>query len=404
MTFRRSLNLAHLKSSETVAISTEAKRRKAAGEDVLDLGAGEPDFDTPAAVAEAGIAAIRAGKTRYAPNVGIVELRRAAAAALSAMSGGRAVDAERIMISNGSKQALFNACFSLFGPGDRVLIPSPAWVSYPQIVQLARAEPVMVPGDPEWGLKVSVADLERHRDPSTRGIILCTPCNPTGAVYTLAEIEAISRWAREHGIWFISDEIYRRIHFGAGPAPSLFDLDDAALESSVVIYGASKAYAMTGWRIGMAHAPADVIAAMAALQSHTTTGANQPAMWAATTAFSDPAVDRDVERMVAAFGRRRDYLVARFQDQAPGMEFVEPHGAFYFFFRVDGVAPESGIGGMAFCERLMREQGVALVPGAAFGDDRWVRLSYAVSDAELEAACDRLMAFVARLAGRPVPV
>ncbi len=403
MTFHRSSNLAHLKSSETVAISTEAKRRKAAGEDVLDLGAGEPDFDTPAPAAEAGIAAIRAGKTRYAPNVGIAELRRAAARSLSALSGGRAVDADRIIISNGSKQALFNACFSLFGPGDKVLIPSPAWVSYPQIVHLARAEPVMVPGDPEWGLKVSVADLERHRDASTRGIILCTPCNPTGAVYTLQEIEAISRWAREHGIWLICDEIYRRIHFGAGPAPSLFDLDDDALASSVVIYGASKAYAMTGWRIGMAYAPAELLAAMAALQSHTTTGANQPAMWAAATAFADPAVDRDVERMVAAFGRRRDYLVARFQDQAPGMEFVEPHGAFYFFFRVDGLAPGSGIGGMTFCERLMRDEGVALVPGAAFGDDRWVRLSYAVSDAELEAACDRLMPFVARLAGRPIP-
>jgi aspartate aminotransferase len=404
MTFRRSSNLSHLKSSETVAISTEAKRRKAAGEDVLDLGAGEPDFDTPAAAAEAGIAAIRAGKTRYAPNVGIVELRRAAAGSLSALSDGRAVDPDRVMVSNGSKQALFNACFSLFGAGDQVLIPSPAWVSYPQIVHLARAEPVMVPGDPEWGLKVSVDDLERHRNPTTRGVILCTPCNPTGAVYTRAEIEAISRWAREHDIWFICDEIYRRIHFGAGPAPSLFDLDDDALRQSVVIFGASKAYAMTGWRIGMAYAPTEVLAAMAALQSHITTGANQPAMWAAATAFSDPEVDAEVQRMVAAFGRRRDYLVARFQDQAPGLEFVEPHGAFYFFFRVDGLAPGSGIGGMTFCERLMREEGVALVPGVAFGDDRWVRLSYAVSDRELEAACDRLMRFVGRLSARPVRV
>ncbi len=402
MPFRRSANLSQLKSSETVAISTEAKRRKAAGEDVLDLGVGEPDFDTPTIAADAGIAAIRAGRTRYAPNVGTAELRTAIAGALSRMSNGRAVDAERVMVSNGSKQSLFNACFALFGPGDRVLIPSPAWVSYPQIVHLARAEPVMVPGDPEWGLKVSVADLERFRDGATRGLILCSPCNPTGAVYTRAELEAIAKWAAAHDIWLLSDEIYRRIHYGPGPAPSLLDLEDRLLEQSVVFYGASKAYAMTGWRIGASYAPLELTKAMAALQSHITTGANQPAMWAATTAFSDPRIDLDVDRMVAAFRRRRDYLVARFQDQLPGVEFVEPHGAFYLFFRVDGVARGRTIGGGKFCEQLMMEEGVALVPGGAFGDDRWVRLSFAVSDAELEAACDRLVRFIGRLAA-PTP-
>lgn len=398
MPFTRSPNLAHLESSATVAISTEAQRRKAAGEDVLDLGAGEPDFDTPALAAEAGIAAIRAGKTRYAPNVGTIELRRAIAASFSRLSGGRPVDPGRIVVSNGSKQSLFNACFALFGPGDQVLIPSPAWVSYPQIVHMARAEPVMVPGDPEWSLKVSVADLEKYRDTHTRGLILCSPCNPTGAVYTLAELHAIATWARANDIWLLSDEIYRRIHYGPGPAPSLFDLDDAVLEQGVVFSGASKAYAMTGWRIGMAYAPLELTKAMAAMQSHTTTGANQPAMWAATEAFSNPAVDIEVDRMVAAFRRRRDYLVARFQDQLPGVEFVEPHGAFYFLFRVDGLTPAHDLRGAAFCERLMKEEGVALVPGGAFGDDRWVRLSFAVSEAALEAACDRLVRFIARLA------
>jgi aspartate aminotransferase len=402
MTFKRSPNLAHLKASETVAISTEAKRRKAAGENVLDLGVGEPDFDTPSAASDAGIAAIQAGKTRYAPNVGIAELRRAMAGELSRMSGDRPVDPERLIVSSGSKQSLFNTCFTLFGPGDKVLIPSPAWVSYPQIVYLTRAEPVMVPGSPEWGLKVSVEDLERNRDEHTRGLILCTPCNPTGAVYTRTELAAISRWAIEHNIWLISDEIYRRIHYGPGPAPSLFDLGDEALDHAVVIYGASKAYAMTGWRIGAAYAPLEVTKAMAELQSHTTTGANQAAMWAAATAFTDPRVDADVDLMVAAFRRRRDYLVARFQEQASGVEFIEPHGAFYVFFRVDGIAP--GLNGTIFCEQIMKEEGVALVPGGAFGDDRWVRLSFSVSDAELEDATDRLMAFIARLSGKPAPV
>lgn len=399
MPFQPSANLAHLKASETVAISTEAKRRKAAGEDVIDLGVGEPDFDTPAAIAEAGIAAIRAGHTRYPPNAGIPELREAMAGALSRMSAGRAVDPARVIVSNGSKQSLFNACFALFGPGDKVLIPSPAWVSYPQIVHLCRAEPVMVAGDPEWGLKVSVDDLERHRDDQVRGVILCSPCNPTGAVYTAAELRAISAWATAHGLWLISDEIYRRIHYGPGPAPSLFDLGDEALERSVVIYGVSKAYAMTGWRIGAAYAPDPLFKAMAALQTHTTTGANHPAMWAAATAFGDPAIDTEVERMVTAFRRRRDYLVARFRDQAPGVEFVEPHGAFYLFFRVDGLQPGESMRGHPFCERLMREEGLAMVPGGAFGDDRWVRLSYSVSDSELETATDRLMGFLDRLGG-----
>jgi len=390
-------NLQHLKASETVAISNEAKRRKAAGEDVLDLGVGEPDFDTPALVAQAGIQAIQKGLTRYPPNVGIADLRKGIAGALSRMSGGRPVDPDQIIVSSGSKQSVFNACFTLFGPRDQVLIPAPAWVSYPQIVHLSRAEPVLVPGDVEWGLKVSARDLDRHSNKSTRGLILCSPCNPTGAVYTLAELRAIAEWAKENKVWIISDEIYRRINFGNGPAPSLLDLPDDLLERVVIIYGASKAYAMTGWRIGAALAPPHLTKAMAALQSHTTTGANHPAQWAAATAFSDERMDAEVDRMVAAFRRRRDYLVERFRRDAPGVEFVEPHGAFYFFFRVDGIREKDPVTGSSFCEQLMRQEGVALVPGGAFSDDRWVRLSYAVSDGELERALDKTIGLIRSL-------
>jgi aspartate aminotransferase len=391
-----SLNLVHLTPSETVAISAECRRRKAAGEDVFDLSIGEPDFDTPAVIAQAGIQAIQRGMTRYPPNQGLPELRIAIARHLSLLSAGRAVNPDNILISSGSKQSLFNTCFSLFGPKDQVLIPAPAWVSYPQIVHLTRAEPVLVPGDIEWGLKVSARDLDRHSTTRTRGVILCSPCNPTGAVYTLAELRAIAEWARKHDVWVIADEIYRRIHFGAGPAPSFLDLPDELLERTVVIYGASKAYAMTGWRIGAALAPAHVTKAMAALQSHTTTGANHPAQWAAAAAFGDERVEPEVDRMVTAFRRRRDYLVGRFREEAPGVEFVEPHGAFYFFFRVDGLTGPGG-GGMSFCERLMQQEGVALVPGAAFGDDRWVRLSYATSDKDLQAALDRVLRLVRAL-------
>jgi aspartate aminotransferase len=386
-----SLNLAHIRPSETVAISAETKRRKALGEDVFDLSVGEPDFDTPAPAAQAAIQAIQKGMTRYPPNIGLAELRAAIARHLSLLSNGRPVNADNIVVSSGSKQCLFNACFALFGQGQRVLVPSPAWVSYPQIVHLSRAEPVLVPGDIEWGLKVSVRDLDAHYSKSVKGLILCSPCNPTGAVYTLPELKAIAEWARANGVWIVADEIYRRINYGPGAAPSVLDLPDELLERVLVVYGASKAYAMTGWRIGAVLAPSHVAKAIAALQSHTTTGANHPAQWAATAAFTDERVEQDVQKMVAAFRRRRDYLVGRFRAEVPGVEFVEPHGAFYFFFRVDGVQAGEPLTGTAFCERLMQEGGVALVPGAAFGDDRWVRMSYAVSDRDLESAVDRIL-------------
>jgi aspartate aminotransferase len=362
MTDGLSPNLQYLETSTTIAISQEAKRRRAAGEDVIDLGAGEPDFGTPANPSEAGIRAIKDGKTRYPANEGVLELRAAAAQHLSLLSGGRPVNADHVVVSNGSKQSLFNACFALFGPGDPVVIPAPAWVSYPQIVHLARARPVLVPGDAEWGLKVSVKDLERML-PAAKGIILNSPCNPTGAVYTHAEIKAIAQWARDRNVWVIADEIYRRIHYGPGPAPSFLDLPDDLLQRVVLVYGVSKAYAMTGWRIGFALAPAGVAKAMAALQSHTTSGANHPAQYAAAAALSEERVEQDVARMVAEFRKRRDLVVGRFRAALPGVEFVEPLGAFYFFFRVDSFGKLSGT---AFCTRLITEHGVALVPGAAF--------------------------------------
>jgi aspartate aminotransferase len=404
MTVRLSKNLEHLRPSETMAINQETQRRRAAGDDVIDLSAGEPDFDTPRAVADAGIRAIQQGKTRYPPSAGILDLRAAAARHLSLLSGGRPVNADNIVVSTGAKQSIFNACMTLFGPGDRVLIPFPAWVSYPQIVHLARAEPVPVPGDVDWSLKVDVRALEKHRDTRTAGLILCSPVNPTGAVYTRAELKAIVEWTRQHGLWLISDEIYRRIHYGSGPAPSVLDLPDDLLEKTIVIYGASKAYAMTGWRIGLALAPGPVAKAMSALQTHVTSGANHPAQWAAVTAFGDERIEADVAHMVEAFRNRRDMVVQHFRRYLPGVEFVEPLGAFYFFFRVDSYFSPGGITSAAqFCERLMADEGVALVPGDAFGDPRWVRLSYAASERDLTGALERIGRFARARDGAPAP-
>ncbi|HXH63127.1 MAG TPA: pyridoxal phosphate-dependent aminotransferase [Gemmatimonadales bacterium] len=389
-------NLQHLETSATIAISQEAKRRRAAGEDVIDLGAGEPDFPTPAIPADAGIRAIKDGRTHYPANEGVLELRAAAAQHLSLLSGGRPVNADHIVVSSGSKQSLFNACFSLFGPGDTVAIPAPAWVSYPQIVHLTRARPVLLAGDPEWGLKVSVRDLERML-PGPKGLLLCSPNNPTGAVYTHAELRAIAEWAAKKQVWVVADEIYRRIHYGTGPAPSFLDLPDELLTRVVLITGVSKAYAMTGWRIGVALAPAAVAKAMAALQSHTTSGANHPAQYAAAAAYADERVEQDVLRMVAEFRKRRDLVVGRFRQELPGVEFVDPLGAFYFFFRVDSFGRMTGTD---FCTQLITETGVALVPGAAFGDDRWVRLSYAAATGELTKALERIVTFAKKREGQ----
>ena len=395
--FTRSPNLAHLAPSETMAISQEAQRRRAAGEDVINLSAGEPDFDTPRIPAEAGIKSIQQGKTHYPPNAGILELRAAAARHLSLLSGGRPVNADHIVVSTGAKQSLFNACFTLFGPGDRVLIPAPAWVSYPQIVQLARAIPILVPGDLEWSLKVGVEDLREASDERTRGLILCSPVNPTGAVYTRAELKAILAWTRERQIWVVTDEIYRRVHYGSGPAPSVLDFGDDLLGRVVVVTGVSKTYAMTGWRIGLAVAPLPVAEAMAALQSHVTAGASQPAQWAAAAALSDERVEADVTKMVDAFRRRRDLVVNHFREHLPGVEFIEPMGAFYFFFRVDGFFYGQMQSAGAFCQRLLADNGIALVPGDAFGDNRWVRLSYAASEKDLERALARIVDFAMAL-------
>ena len=286
-----SRNVAALTPSATLAVSAEARRLKAEGINVIDLGAGEPDFPTPKLVAAMGIRATEEGKTKYAANEGILPLRAAIARRLSLLSGGRAVNADNIVVSNGAKQSVFNACFALFGLREKVLIPTPAWTSYPQIVHLSRATPVEVAGDPEWSLKVSVQNLEDEWDDAVKGLLVNSPCNPTGAVYSLAELRAIAEWAKRRGVWVIADEIYRRIHYGGGPAPSFLDLPDELLERVVLVDGASKAYAMTGWRIGFCLAPRELAKTMAAMQSHMTSGANTMAQWAAAEAFGNDAVE-----------------------------------------------------------------------------------------------------------------
>lgn len=388
-------NVQKLKPSATIAVSTLAKKLAAEGRDILNLSAGEPDFDTPEFIASSAIEGIRAGMTRYTPPAGLPELRKAIAAHLSDRAG-REMDWEGVVVTAGAKQCLFNAIFSLFGPGDEVLIAAPFWTTYPDLVTLARAEPKPVFGPEDRSFKISPAELEAAATPATRGLVINSPSNPTGAIYSLDELEAIAGWCRDRGVWLISDEIYRNIHHdGDEPAPGVLDVDEELLGDFVLIDGASKSYAMTGWRIGFSWTPPEIAKKFTALQSQLTSNAATPSQAAAIAAYSQSdAAAASLRSMGDAFRRRRDLVLQRMADSLPGVPFVRPQGAFYIYFRVDGFFDDRVTSATAWCSDLLEKQGVALVPGAAFGDDRWVRLSFATSDEILGDAFDRIAAMV----------
>lgn len=384
-------NIRRLQPSATIAVSTLAKQLKAEGRDIINLGAGEPDFDTPEWISDAAVAGIRAGKTRYTPAPGTVELRKAIAQDLQ-LKFGKEVDWSGIVVSNGAKHSLFNACFSLFGPGDEVLIAAPYWTSYPQIVTLSRAEPVFVAGAEERDFLLTPEDLDAAATERTRGLILCSPSNPTGSVYTFDALKAVVEWARDRGIWLLADEIYRNINFlGDGPATGILNLPPDSLGDFVMIDGVSKAYAMTGWRIGFTHSPVDLAKKMSAFQSHTTSNPSSPAQEAALAAYSErDRAEVEVRKMVNAFRRRRNLVTELFAEFLPNLPYVKPNGAFYLFFKVDSLFREGMSDSSSVCTWLLEEAEIAVVPGVAFGDDRFLRMSYATSDQLLEKAIYRL--------------
>jgi aspartate aminotransferase len=382
-------NVRDIQPSATLAVTALARELRASGRDILDLCAGEPDFDTPDFVAEAGIRAIRDGHTRYTPAAGLPALRKAIADDLAGATG-RTVDPAGIVVTAGAKQALFNACFALFGPGDGVLLPSPYWTSYPALIELARARSVLVPTTLAERYKVSVSRLEKAADARTRGLILNSPGNPTGTVYSLAELDEIVGWARERDIWVISDEIYSRICFTAERAPSILDLPTDRLERAVLVDGASKSFAMTGWRIGFSYSDTALAGTMAAVQSHITSNATTPAQHAAIAAYRGDAAQHEALRSMArVFKQRRDIVTQLFAEELPGVAFAPPDGAFYLFFRYDALLPDAR-DSIDFCNRALEEVEVALVPGSAFGADDHVRLSFANSEDVLREGVRRL--------------
>ena len=377
--FQPSANIARMKESATLAVAAKARALKAAGLAIIDLGAGEPDFDTPAFIREAAVAAMNAGATRYTATEGILPLREAIAAdANRRLAHGAPITAAEVVVSSGSKQSLYNACVCCFGPGDEVLIPTPAWTSYYEMVELARAVSVPVFGDPANDLKVTAEQLRAAATPRTKGLMLNSPSNPTGAVYTREELAAILDVAAELGWWVLADEIYLRIAYEGG-AQSVLEVATAR-DNLIVINGVAKAYAMTGWRLGWTIAPVAVSKAMTAFQSHTTSNPAAVSQHAALAAMArTEEADAAVGEMVQAFRARRDAVVAALA-AFPSVRYVQPAGAFYLYINVAGFRGAADPGA-AFAAAVLEEHQVAVVPGSAFLTPDWIRASYATTEA-----------------------
>lgn len=376
---------AQLTPSLTLSIDSKAKAMKAEGLDVCGFGAGEPDFDTPEHIKTACIEALNAGFTKYTPSSGIPELRQAISEKLAA-DNQLSYRAGQIVVSNGAKHACYNAILATCQPGDEVLIPSPYWVSYPDMVRLAGADPVIVPTMERNGWKMRAEDFENAMTPRTKMLILNSPCNPTGSVYTREEMEKIVEVAAEEDIYILSDEIYEKLIYDDVKHVSIASLSKEAYDLTITINGFSKSYAMTGWRLGYMAAPEAVAKAVDSIQSHSTSHPAsfvQRAGLAALKGDQQPLADMREE-----FDMRRNYMFDRIT-KIPNITAVKPQGAFYVLVNIS----QLGLTSQNFSDRLLSKANVAVIPGAAFGDDRTVRLSYATSIDIIKKGLDRFQDF-----------
>ncbi len=372
--------------SVTLALSARAKALRAEGVDVCDFTVGEPDFDTPAHIREAAKRALDEGKTRYAPAGGVPRLRALIAEKLRSENN-LPYTAEQVIVSTGGKQALLNLLLAVLGPGDHALIPTPYWVSYPEIVKLARGVPVYLQTTEASGFKVTPEQLEAAITPRTRVLVLNSPSNPTGAVYTRAELQKLAEVLVRHQVAVLSDEIYEKLLYDGEEHVSIGSLGPEIFDLTLTCNGFSKAYAATGWRLGYGAAPTHVIKAAVDIQSHTTSGATTFAQYGAIAALEGP--QDEVERMRVAFEARRNVFHAGLQ-ALPGLTCAMPGGAFYLFPNIAA----TGLDSMTFAGRLLEDYHVAIVPGAAFGADANVRFSYAADMATIEKGLKRLQQFL----------
>jgi aspartate aminotransferase len=380
-----SARAAQLSPSLTLSIDSKAKAMKAEGIDVCGFGAGEPDFDTPEHIKQACIAALEAGFTKYTPSAGLPELRQAIAEKLEA-DNQISYRPSQIVVSSGAKHSCYNAILATCQPGDEVLIPSPYWVSYPDMVRLAGAEPVIVQTTERNGWKMRASDFENAMTPRTKMLILNSPGNPTGAVYTREELEGIVEVAAEEDIYILSDEIYEKLVYDDAKHVSVASLSPEAYGLTITVNGFSKAYAMTGWRLGYMAAPEAVAKAVDNIQSHSTSNPCSFAQKGAVAALKGD--QQTLADMRDEFSMRRDYMYDRIT-KIPNITAVKPQGAFYILVNIS----QLGLSSQNFADRLLSKANVAVVPGAAFGDDRTVRLSYATSIDVIKKGLDRFQDF-----------
>jgi len=376
---------AQLTPSLTLSIDSKAKAMKAEGIDVCGFGAGEPDFDTPEHIKTAAIAALQAGFTKYTPSAGIPELRQAIAEKLTA-DNGLTYRAGQVIVSNGAKHSCYNAILATCQPGDEVIIPAPYWVSYPDMVRLVGAEPVIVPTMERNNWKMRAEDFENAMTPRTKMLIMNSPCNPTGSVYTQGELEAIVEVARGEDIYILSDEIYEKLVYDDAKHVSIASLSKEAYDLTITVNGFSKSYAMTGWRLGYLAAPEAVAKAVDSIQSHTTANPSSFSQRGALAALKGD--QQSVADMREEFDMRRNYMLDRLS-KIPNVTAVKPQGAFYVLVNVS----QLGLTSQNFADRLLSKSNVAVVPGAAFGDDRTIRLSYATSIDIIKKGLDRFQDF-----------
>jgi len=394
---RISARIAAVSPSATLAVDAKAKALQAQGESVIGFGAGEPDFPTPDAIVEAAAAACHDPRNhRYTPTAGLPELREAIAAKTRRDSG-LEVAASQVLVTNGGKQAVANAFAVLCDPGDEVLVPAPYWTTYPESIALAGGVPVVVPTDATTGFRVRVDQLEAARTPATKVLLFVSPSNPTGAVYPREEMEAIGRWAVDHGIWVVTDEIYEHLVYGGAEHHSMPVVVPELADTCIVVNGVAKTYAMTGWRVGWMLGPADVVGAATNLQSHETSNVANVSQRAALAAVSGDL--SAVEMMRAAFDRRR-LTMHRMLNEIDGIECLLPEGAFYAFPSVTGLYGRELRGttchtSAELAELAIVEAKVAVVPGEAFGSPGYFRMSYALGDDDLVEGVSRLAALVA---------
>ncbi len=374
-----------LSPSLTLAIDSKAKAMRAEGIDVCGFGAGEPDFDTPEHIKEAAIKALQEGFTKYTPSAGMPELRAAISEKFAA-DNSLNYPPGQIIVSNGAKQSCYNAILACCEPGDEVIIPAPYWLSYPEMVRLAGAEPVIVPTRAENSYKMTAEEFENAMTPRTKMVILNSPGNPTGAVYTRAEFEALIEVALTEDIFILSDEIYEKLVYDDAKHISPASLSKEAYDLTITINGFSKAYAMTGWRLGYLGAPEEIAKVIDSIQSHSTSGPNSFAQKGALAALKGS--QQCVADMRDEFNVRREYMFERLS-AIPNMTTVKPLGAFYMLANIS----KFGLGSTNFADRLLSKAEVAVVPGIAFGDDQTVRLSYATDLETIKTGLDRIEQF-----------